>query len=71
MEPISFCAGFFRMKALSTCWTSDGGAFGGVTFLKASLVETLLSQAVEGLPVAWWDGSVQVASSKGVVELLR
>ena len=23
------------MKALSTCWTSDGGAFGVVTFLKA------------------------------------
>ena len=59
------------MKALSTCWTSDGGAFGVVTFLKASLVETLLSQAVEGLPVAWWGGSVQVATSKGVVELLR
>ena len=44
----SLLRGFLRVKALSTCWTRDGGAFGVVTFLKASLVETLLGQAVEG-----------------------
>jgi len=31
----SLLRGFLRVKALSTCWTSDGGAFGVVTFLKA------------------------------------
>ena len=38
------------MKTLSTCWTSDGGAFGVATSLKVLLVETFLGQAVEGLP---------------------
>ena len=42
------------------------GAFGVVTFLKASLLETLLGLAVESLPVAWRGGLVQVESSKGV-----
>jgi hypothetical protein len=37
--------------------------------LKVSLVETLLGHAVEDLLVAWWGGSVQLASSKGVAEL--
>ena len=62
----SFLRGFLQVKVLSTCWTSDGGAFSIVTFLKASLVETLLGQAVEGFPVVWWGGLVQMASSKGV-----
>ena len=59
------------MKTLSTCWTGDGGAFGVVTFLEASLVETHLDQMVEGLPVAWQGGSLQVVSSKGVAELMK
>jgi hypothetical protein len=63
--------GFLRVKTLSTCWTSDGGAFGVATLLKALLVETLLGQAAEGLPLAWRGGSVQVASLMGVVELMR
>ena len=38
----SLLRGFLWVKVLSTCWMSDGGAFGVVTFLTASLVETLL-----------------------------
>ena len=34
-------AGFLWVKTLSTCWTSDSGAIGVVTFLEASLVETM------------------------------
>jgi hypothetical protein len=41
LEPFP-SARFLRVKALSTCWTSDGSAFGVVTFLKVSFVETLL-----------------------------
>jgi hypothetical protein len=50
---------------------SDGSTFGVATLLKALLVETLLGQAAGGLPLAWRGGSVQVASLKGVAELLR
>ena len=57
---------FLWVKTLSTCWTGDGGAIGVVTFLEASLLETHLSQTVEGLPGAWRGGLVQVESSKGV-----
>ena len=59
------------MKTLSTCGTRDGGAIGVAIFLEASLVETHLGLAVEVLPVAWQGGLVQVASSKGVAELMR
>jgi len=50
---------------------SDGSTFGVATLLKALLVETLLGQEAEGLPLVWRGGSVQVASLKGVVELMR
>ena len=63
--------GFVWVKTLSTCWTGDGGAIGVVTFLEVSLVETHLGLTVEVLPVAWQGGLVQVASSKGVAELMR
>jgi len=36
-----------------------------------TLVETHLGQTVDGLLVAWQGGLVQVASSKGVAELMR
>ena len=49
----------------------NGDAIGIVTFLEASLVETYLGQTVEGLAGAWWGGSVQVVSSKGVAELMQ
>ena len=62
----SLLRGLLYVKTLSTCWTGDGGAFGVVTFLEASLVETHLSQMMEGLPVAWQGGSVQVVNSKGL-----
>jgi len=45
--------------------------FWRATLLKALLMETLLGQAAEGLPLAWRGGSVQVASLMGVVELMR
>ena len=40
--------------------------FWRATLLKALLMETLLGQAVEGLPLAGRGGSVQVASLKGL-----
>ena len=64
-------SGFLWVKTLSTCWTGDSGAIGIITFLEASLVETHLGLTVEVLPVAWQGGLVQVASSKGVAELMR
>jgi len=67
-EPIPFAR---VSPGLSTCWTNDGGAFDVATLLKALLVETLLGQAAEGLPLAWRGGSMQVASLKGVAELMR
>ena len=45
--------------------------FWRATLLKALLVETLLGQAAEGPPLVWRGGLVQVASLKGVVELMR
>ena len=63
--------GFLKVKTPSTCWTGDGGAIGVVTFLEASLVETHLGLTVDVLPVAWQGGLVQVASLKGVAELMR
>ena len=62
----SLLRGFLWVKALYSCWTSDGAAFGVVTILKVSLLEILLSQAMEGLPMVWQGSLVQVASSKGV-----
>ena len=66
-----FLRGFLRVKTLFTCWTSDDGVFGVATLLKALLMETLLGQAAEGLPLVWRGSSVQVASLKGVVVLMR
>ena len=70
LEPVP-AALFLWVKTLSTRGTSDGGAIGVVTFLEASLVETHLGLTVEVLPVAWQGGLVQVASLKGVAELVR
>ena len=63
--------GFLWVKTLSTCWTGDGGAIGVVTFLEASLVDAHLGLTVEVLPVAWRGGLVQVASRKGVADLVQ